>query len=76
MPDEPLYRLTLRALPATVPAVVRLRRLLKMAGRAFGFKAIEVEELPVEEKRAGHKPAPPRLTPPTIAAPSVPGGAS
>jgi len=42
---RPDYRLTLRPLPGAAPAVVRLRRLLKSLLRAYGFRALAVEEL-------------------------------
>jgi hypothetical protein len=44
----PEYRLRLRALPDRVPAAVRLRRLLKVLLRGYGFRALAVEEVPAE----------------------------
>jgi hypothetical protein len=48
-------RVTLRPLRSDVPAVVRLRRFLKLALRAFGLRAVEVAE--VERHGAGEKGA-------------------
>ena len=45
--ERPLFRLVLRAEAHPVPAVVRLRRALKMLGRVFGFRCVSVE--PVAE---------------------------
>jgi hypothetical protein len=43
--NQPDFQLRLRPLPAGVPAAVRLRRFLKQALRAAGFRCIKVEEL-------------------------------
>jgi len=48
VPDRPVYRLTLTALPADTPAVVRLRLLLKHALRAWRLKCLSAEELPAD----------------------------
>jgi hypothetical protein len=40
------FRLTIRPGRDAVPTVVRLRRLLKMLLRGYGFRCISVEELP------------------------------
>ena len=40
------YRVTLRFAAGGAPAIVRLRRFLKMAWRAYGLKAVRVEEVP------------------------------
>jgi len=40
------YRVTLEAKPDEAPAHVRLRRLLKLAGRGFALKCIEVVKVP------------------------------
>lgn len=39
------YILTLEAQPDDIPAILRLRRLLKICLRSFGFRAVKVEEL-------------------------------
>ena len=43
-PDPPTFLIRLRALPnrGGPDPIVRLRRLLKVAGRSFGFRAVEV----------------------------------
>jgi hypothetical protein len=43
--DRPTYVLTLRAEAGAVPAAVRLRGLLKVVLRAFGFRCVEVREV-------------------------------
>jgi hypothetical protein len=44
--NRPTFRVTLSALPAwSVPAVLRLRRFLKAALRAYGLRCIEVIEM-------------------------------
>jgi hypothetical protein len=45
---QPTFRLVLRAVPGGGPVEVRLRSLLKVALRAFGFRCVKVEEVPVE----------------------------
>lgn len=42
--DRSTYMITLTASAGTVPAVVRLRSLLKLALRRFGFRVVEVRE--------------------------------
>jgi hypothetical protein len=42
--SDPTYTLTLRAEPSSVPPILRLRRLLKIAGRYLGLKCIDVTE--------------------------------
>ena len=44
-PDELTVRLTLRALPCEVPAIHRLRRLLKMALRSYDMRCESIEEV-------------------------------
>jgi hypothetical protein len=39
------YVVTLRALPAPVEGIVRIRRVLKMALRAFGLRCISVRRV-------------------------------
>ena len=46
MPESARYRVELRAVgPDDVPVVIRLRRLLKVALRAFGLRAVKVEQV-------------------------------
>jgi hypothetical protein len=46
VPDPaPMFRLTFRALPGSVPAEIRLRHLLKTAGRRDGLRCVKAEEL-------------------------------
>jgi hypothetical protein len=46
MPDpQQTYRLTFRPEPSSVPVAIRLRRLLKIAGRALALKCIRAEEV-------------------------------
>ena len=45
------YVITLEPMPGDVPEVVRLRRLLKIAGRALGLRCVAVVQEP--ERRAG-----------------------
>jgi hypothetical protein len=54
VPEPARYRVELRAVgPDDVPVVVRLRRLLKVALRAFGLRAVRVEQV----EPAGNEPA-------------------
>jgi hypothetical protein len=55
---RPTFRLVVKAEPSTVPAILRLRRLLKALLRAYGFWAVEVSQLP--ESRPDGGPAAPR----------------
>lgn len=43
---NPRYALILTAKPSDVPAIIRLRRLLKLALRGFAMECIEVKEIP------------------------------
>ena len=43
--EQPKYRVTLSFRADSVPAIVRLRRFLKMAWRAYGFRCVKVEEV-------------------------------
>jgi hypothetical protein len=43
--EQPSFCITIRATPGTVPVTIRLRRLVKTALRAFGFKVLEIREL-------------------------------
>ncbi len=45
-PEPTEYRVTLRFTASGVPAIIRLRRFLKMAWRAYELKAVKVEQLP------------------------------
>jgi len=45
IPETPVFRLTVQALPQSVPAVLRLRRLLKTMLRWFGFRCLLAEEI-------------------------------
>jgi hypothetical protein len=40
------FRLTIRPGADAVPAIARLRRLLKMLLRGYGFRCVAIEELP------------------------------
>jgi hypothetical protein len=46
MDVQPDYRILLRPVQDECPAAVRLRRLLKVALRAFGLRYIDLEEVP------------------------------
>jgi hypothetical protein len=48
MPNQPDYRLTLRPLASDVPAVIRLRSVLKRLLRTYQFRAVVVEEVRAE----------------------------
>jgi hypothetical protein len=50
------FRVTLRALPADTPAIIRLRAALKAFRRRYGLVAIEAVEVPASER----KKTPPR----------------
>lgn len=51
--DAPtLWRVTLRALPSTVPVVHRVRSLLKIALRALGLRCVKVEQVPAPGREA------------------------
>jgi hypothetical protein len=43
--EPPLIHLILKPLPADAPVAIRLRRLLKVALRAFGLRCVAVEEV-------------------------------
>jgi hypothetical protein len=44
-PAEPVFRLLLRSKPSSIPATVRLRRLLKAIGRGYLFRCESVEQV-------------------------------
>jgi hypothetical protein len=50
-PKKPRYSIVFAASPDAVPEINRLRRLLKALLRGYGFRAINVEELPVEPSK-------------------------
>jgi hypothetical protein len=47
-PSQPVYRVVLRALPDRVPAIVRLRGVLKALLRSYGFVCTEAVEVKPE----------------------------
>jgi hypothetical protein len=51
-PPQPEFLLRLRALPNGVPVVLRLRKFLKLALRAFFLKCVSAEELPPDAAEA------------------------
>jgi hypothetical protein len=55
--DGPVYKLTLRSAASSIPPAIRLRRLLKLAGRVCAFRCIEVVEVadrpPVDADASG-----------------------
>jgi hypothetical protein len=60
--SRPRFRLVVRAEPGCVPALIRLRRLLKGLLRGYGFRALEVAHLP-ESQPDGGSAAPARNGP-------------
>jgi hypothetical protein len=42
---QPTYRVILKAVPSDIPAVARLRRLLKIALRACQLRCVRIEEV-------------------------------
>jgi hypothetical protein len=48
--QQPVFQLTLRALPDAVPPIVRLRRLLKLLLGSFGLVCTEAVELPAASR--------------------------
>jgi hypothetical protein len=54
MPEPKDFRLRLRLERNPVPAAARLKRLLKLALRSFGFPCVQVEEVPPD----GPQPTP------------------
>lgn len=42
---EPIFRITLRSLPNPAPSTVRLRQLLKLSLRVFGFRCVDVRQV-------------------------------
>ncbi len=50
--QHPRYRLLIEALPSEVPVVVRLRCVLKRLLRTFGFRCVEVLEVPAGDDTA------------------------
>ena len=52
-PSGQAFRLVLRSVPSPIPAVVRLRRFLKSALRAYGLRAVKVEAIEENEVNNG-----------------------
>jgi hypothetical protein len=50
--EQPRYRLTFRALPGEVPAIIRVRKLAKLMLRGLGLRIEELQELPAESEAA------------------------
>jgi hypothetical protein len=44
--QQPNFRVEFRAQPSEVPAIVRIRRLLKYAGRVLGLVCVDLAEIP------------------------------
>src|SRR5262249_8184269 len=55
---RPTWLLTIEALPADTPAIIRLRALLKHAGRALRLRCIKVVEAPPVLKDPGDPSTP------------------
>lgn len=51
--NRPVYLIRLQAQPSDIPVSVRLRRLLKYALRATGFKCLELVQVGETEETAG-----------------------
>lgn len=49
-PPPEVFRLTLRSRPSNVPAIIRLRRLLKTLLRLYDFVCVEAVELKPAER--------------------------
>jgi hypothetical protein len=43
--DTAEFRITMRAQPSDLPAIVRLRQLLKVALRSYRFRCVSVEQI-------------------------------
>jgi len=73
-PRQPRERfvLTLESLPEKVPSEVRLRRLLKLALRAFGLRCVRVEPENVVAAPPAQKPRPSPPAPPVPRSGRVP----
>jgi hypothetical protein len=56
--EQPIYRLEFRPKKSPVPAVVRIRRLLKYAGRVLGLTCIDLAEVPPAALQAPAKNPP------------------
>jgi hypothetical protein len=67
---QPVYLLRLSSLPSSVPAVVRLRRLLKGLRRAYSFRCVGLEEIGGPEGARGR---PAKAPDEAQDAPQVPG---
>ena len=53
------YRVTFRPKPSTIPPIIRLRRLLKLALRYLNMTAVSVEEIPHQPNAEGRNGADP-----------------
>jgi hypothetical protein len=65
MVDGPRYRLTLAAQRSDVPAIQRLRALLKSLGRTYGFRCNLAEELPAKPSPCTQDATNPEAVPPS-----------
>jgi hypothetical protein len=68
-PPEPDVIITLRPLAAAEPVAVRLRRLLKFAGRKLGLKCLQCQDAPAQDQ---HPREPPMTHPKKPAAAASP----
>ena len=58
MNDRPRFLVTLEALPDDVPAVVRLKKFMKAALRAYRLRCASAREVPADDGQRG--PAAPK----------------
>ena len=42
--QDKLFMITIRSIPSSTPAINRLRRLLKVLLRSFGYRVVRIEE--------------------------------
>ncbi|GIW79245.1 MAG: hypothetical protein KatS3mg105_1052 [Gemmatales bacterium] len=56
--DKPRFRIEFQALADDVPAVVRLRGLLKLAPRAFRLRCVDMREISSQRDSSGSFPTP------------------
>lgn len=78
MTEHPRFEITLEAMadPDNVPAIVRLRRLLKYAGRVCGLRCREIQPADAALESPPRPPAataPRPTSPPTRPRPAPPG---
>ena len=57
-PTPETWVITLRALPGSVPPVVRVRRMLKAAGRSYNLRAVSVDGPEPSKPPVGQPDAP------------------